>query len=205
MPSIETSLVLLGFVCLFYLILNKVLPTYPPTYLAYCPLYTQNYLYQKENNWIFVNKFVFLITLHLQCPHEGCGKCFTTAYNLKTHIKAHFRTDSHACRYDGCDKTFPTAHKLKVHERRHQTENKPYRCETEGCGKVFSAHGTLASHRKTHSGDRPYPCPAVGCGKRFTKASKLKLHLRSHTGERPFHCEVEVESLLTSTSKVSVI
>lgn len=96
------------------------------------------------------------------------------------------------CRYEGCDKTFPTPHKLKVHERRHQTENKPYRCETEGCGKVFSAHGTLTSHMKTHSGEKPHPCPVLGCGKRFTKASKLKLHLRSHTGERPFHCEVQV-------------
>ena len=96
------------------------------------------------------------------------------------------------CRYEGCDKTFPTAHKLKVHERRHQTENKPYKCEMEGCGKVFSANGTLTAHMKIHSGERPHACPVDGCEKRFTKASKLKLHLRSHTGERPFHCEVQV-------------
>lgn len=87
---------------------------------------------------------------------------------------------------------FPTAHKLKVHERRHQAENKTHRCEMEGCGKVFSAHGTLTSHMKIHNGDKPHLCPVVGCGKRFTKASKLKLHLRSHTGERPFHCKEEV-------------
>ena len=97
------------------------------------------------------------------------------------------------CRYEGCDKTFPTAHKLKVHERRHQADRKPYSCEMEGCGKVFSSLGTLTSHLKTHSGEKPHACPVEGCEKRFTKASKLKLHLRSHTGERPFHCEVEVQ------------
>ena len=89
---------------------------------------------------------------------------------MKTHVRAHYRTDTHMCRYEGCDKTFPTAHKLKVHERRHQTENKPYKCEMEGCGKVFSANGTLTAHMKIHSGERPHACPVDGCEKRFTKA-----------------------------------
>lgn len=148
---------------------------------------------------IFVYYIIIIIILLIiiwQCPQEGCSKCFTTAYNLKSHIKAHFKPDTHLCRYEGCDKAFPTAHKLKVHERRHENENKVYRCEMEGCDKVFSAHGTLKAHMKTHSGHKPHLCPVVGCEKRFSKASKLKLHLRSHTGERPYHCDVEVQCYL---------
>ena len=145
---------------------------------------------------LLVHVKTLCVTFIWQCSHEGCGKCFTTAYNLKTHIRAHYRKDTHMCRYEGCDKTFPTAHKLKVHERRHQADRKPYGCEMEGCGKMFSSLGTLTSHLKTHSGEKPHACPVEGCEKRFTKASKLKLHLRSHTGERPFHCEVEVQFIV---------
>ncbi|XP_070999051.1 zinc finger protein 585B-like [Oncorhynchus clarkii lewisi] len=131
------------------------------------------------------------------CDH--CGKNFTTATNLKTHLPCLSGEKPHVC--SECGKSFTQAGCLKRHLRTH-TGEKPYVCPH--CGKACTDSGNLKRHiRKTHpgeevivkrlayqksvrnakeykqahSGDGSHICDH--CGKNFTTARSLKLHIQS--------------------------
>ncbi|TRY88545.1 hypothetical protein DNTS_002828 [Danionella cerebrum] len=83
---------------------------------------------------------------------------------------------------------------------------KAFRCEHEGCGKLYTTAHHLKVHERSHTGDKPYICAQLGCGKRFATGEKpfkcpfegcgrsfttsniRKVHIRTHTGERPYYC-----------------
>ncbi|KAI3370596.1 hypothetical protein L3Q82_007164 [Scortum barcoo] len=83
---------------------------------------------------------------------------------------------------------------------------KSFRCEYEGCGKLYTTAHHLKVHERSHTGDKPYvcdyhgcgkkfatgekpfKCPVDGCGRSFTTSNIRKVHIRTHTGERPYYC-----------------
>uniref|UniRef100_A0A8C1ZR43 Zinc finger protein 143-like n=1 Tax=Cyprinus carpio TaxID=7962 RepID=A0A8C1ZR43_CYPCA len=66
---------------------------------------------------------------------------------------------------------------------------KAFRCEHEGCGKLYTTAHHLKVHERSHTGDKPYICEHMGCGKKFATGYGLKSHVRTHTGEKPYHCQ----------------
>ncbi|XP_033909440.1 zinc finger protein 143-like isoform X1 [Acipenser ruthenus] len=66
---------------------------------------------------------------------------------------------------------------------------KAFRCEYEGCGKLYTTAHHLKVHERSHTGDRPYQCEHIGCGKAFATGYGLKSHIRTHTGEKPYRCQ----------------
>ncbi|KAI9356474.1 hypothetical protein DFJ73DRAFT_640994 [Zopfochytrium polystomum] len=80
-----------------------------------------------------------------QCPHPGCPRSFSRAYNLKTHVEIH---DPHRDRpfvCDHCQKRFARVHDLVRHARVHGAA-KEFGCKT--CGKVFSRKDAMRRHIK---------------------------------------------------------
>ena len=63
--------------------------------------------------------------------------------------------------------------------------NREYKCEEEGCNKVFYDKCALRKHLLTH-GEKLYSCQI--CNKKFLDNSKLRRHSLVHSGEKPFAC-----------------
>ncbi|KAJ1561588.1 hypothetical protein HK096_004131 [Nowakowskiella sp. JEL0078] len=61
-----------------------------------------------------------------------------------------------------------------------------FKCEHEGCNKVFTRQYNLRSHYKVHTGEKLHTCEV--CDVKFIRGHDLRRHLRLHTNERPFPC-----------------
>ena len=58
-------------------------------------------------------------------------------------------------------------------------EKVSYRCDYDGCSKVFTKTWNLLDHVRMHEGIRPYKC--AHCPKSFTQKGNLKKHQIQHT------------------------
>eukprot|EP00189_Rhodosorus_marinus_P010364 CAMPEP_0184741690 /NCGR_PEP_ID=MMETSP0315-20130426/4740_1 /TAXON_ID=101924 /ORGANISM="Rhodosorus marinus, Strain UTEX LB 2760" /LENGTH=175 /DNA_ID=CAMNT_0027212171 /DNA_START=110 /DNA_END=637 /DNA_ORIENTATION=+ len=58
--------------------------------------------------------------------------------------------------------------------------NRVYRCEFEGCGRVFPRNYNLQVHRRVHSEQTPFKCTLDGCNRAFRWKSSLQCHAVSH-------------------------
>uniref|UniRef100_A0A8C9LJ72 Zinc finger protein 143 n=1 Tax=Piliocolobus tephrosceles TaxID=591936 RepID=A0A8C9LJ72_9PRIM len=79
-------------------------------------------------------------------------------------------------------------HAARVTAKSQQSGEKAFRCEYDGCGKLYTTAHHLKVHERSHTGDRPYQCEHAGCGKAFATGYGLKSHVRTHTGEKPYRC-----------------
>ncbi|XP_060033193.1 zinc finger protein 143 isoform X3 [Erinaceus europaeus] len=79
-------------------------------------------------------------------------------------------------------------HATRVTAKSQQSGEKTFRCEYDGCGKLYTTAHHLKVHERSHTGDRPYQCEHAGCGKAFATGYGLKSHVRTHTGEKPYRC-----------------
>uniref|UniRef100_A0A673MR36 Transcription factor IIIA n=1 Tax=Sinocyclocheilus rhinocerous TaxID=307959 RepID=A0A673MR36_9TELE len=70
-----------------------------------------------------------------------------------------------------------------------QPGEKCFRCNYDGCGKLYTTANHLKVHERAHTGDKPYCCDLPGCGKKFATGYGLKSHIRTHTGEKPYRCQ----------------
>uniref|UniRef100_A0A8B9QDE2 Zinc finger protein 143 n=1 Tax=Apteryx owenii TaxID=8824 RepID=A0A8B9QDE2_APTOW len=82
-------------------------------------------------------------------------------------------------------------HGTRVTAKSQQSGEKAFRCEYDGCGKLYTTAHHLKVHERSHTGDRPYQCEHPGCGKAFATGYGLKSHVRTHTGEKPYRCTEE--------------
>ncbi|XP_076992497.1 zinc finger and BTB domain-containing protein 49 isoform X4 [Tamandua tetradactyla] len=114
---------------------------------------------------------------------EICGKRFAASGDVQRHIIIHSGEKPHLC--DVCGRGFSNFSNLKEHKKTH-TADKVFTCDE--CGKSFNMQRKLVKHRIRHTGERPYSCAA--CGKCFGGSGDLRRHVRTHTGEKPYTCEI---------------
>ncbi|CAO3574038.1 unnamed protein product [Mortierella alpina] len=77
------------------------------------------------------------------CDAAGCGKIFSRAYNLTSHMKTHSAERPFVC--GSCSLAFARRHDRERHVRLH-TGEKPYTCESCGCG--FMRNDALHRHQR---------------------------------------------------------
>ena len=118
---------------------------------------------------------------HYSC--DQCEKSFNSPFGLKQHVKTH-QPKTIVC--DICAKVFHTKGKLQSHHQQVHTENRPFKCDFEGCNAAFTTNTQLITHQRMHTGERPYKCSS--CEATFKRSDHLKKHNMIHTGERPHVC-----------------
>ncbi|MEQ2207659.1 hypothetical protein XENOCAPTIV_016439 [Xenoophorus captivus] len=60
-----------------------------------------------------------------KCPREGCGRSYTTIFNLQSHISSfHENLRSFVCTYDGCGRAFAMKRSLQRHSVVHDPEGR---------------------------------------------------------------------------------
>lgn len=77
------------------------------------------------------------------CESLGCGKVFSRAYNLTSHMKTHSEDRPFLC--DSCPLAFARRHDRERHVRLH-TGEKPYSCQS--CGSGFMRNDALHRHQR---------------------------------------------------------
>ena len=82
---------------------------------------------------------------------KQCGKCFSSAGDLKKPKRVHTRENPYECKQ--CGRWFSQTGHLRTHKRIH-TGEKPYECKQ--CGKWFSQGRDLRKHEKRHAQKRSY-------------------------------------------------
>ncbi|KAK3114468.1 hypothetical protein LTR53_007200 [Teratosphaeriaceae sp. CCFEE 6253] len=108
------------------------------------------------------------------------------------------RPKIYPCDFSGCDKMFDRQSRVQIHMRSH-TNERPFVCEEDDCGKTFRRAEHLERHRiDRHTDDRDYICPypmgtaedgpAIVCGKAFSTATRLKRHVAAHEAKSEMTC-----------------
>ncbi|CAG8644980.1 5731_t:CDS:2 [Acaulospora morrowiae] len=77
---------------------------------------------------------------------DSIGILILDSYQVK--VAASSPTKRHVCIL--CEKSFLSSSALRVHENSH-TREKLYKCEDEGCGKIYTTNSNLLRHKKKHN------------------------------------------------------
>ncbi|KAF9436390.1 hypothetical protein BGZ76_004085 [Entomortierella beljakovae] len=86
------------------------------------------------------------------CDSPGCGKEFSRAYNLTSHMKTHSSEKPFGC--GSCELAFARRHDRERHVRIH-TGEKPYSCDS--CGLGFMRNDALHRHQRLCGQSSPAP------------------------------------------------
>ncbi|KAJ3089932.1 Transcription factor IIIA [Quaeritorhiza haematococci] len=94
----------------------------------------------------------------------------------------------HPCPYEGCFKIYQHLAYLTRHVRSRHTNERPYKCEHEGCGRSFVTKQKLNLHAILHTDDKPFACRFEGCDRKFQSANSRRHHELTHSSVKPFEC-----------------
>ena len=121
------------------------------------------------------------------CDYESCDKEFESKQTWINH-----RCNNHQCKlrcdHPGCDFTTTYNAMLKSHAIKH-TNDRPFVCEVDGCGKRFKRELTYKNHLNMHK-NKFFKCTAEGCDKTYQTAPGLLTHqLSAHIKDKLYSCE----------------
>ncbi|KAF4393532.1 hypothetical protein F8388_023336 [Cannabis sativa] len=85
----------------------------------------------------FDTKAELMLHKRNRCPHEGCGKRFSSHKYAMIHHRVHDDQRPLKCPWEGCSMSFKWAWARTEHIRVH-TGERPYQCKIDGCGLSFS-------------------------------------------------------------------
>ena len=140
------------------------------------------------------NRSLFHCQWRLPDESTSCNMPFRDMADLVDHITHHVNaiTDRvFVCSWKNCERrgvAFKAKYKLVNHVRVH-TNEKPFVCKAERCGRLFARSENLRIHMRVHSGEKPFKCPHPSCGKSFANSSDRKKHTFVHSQERPYVCK----------------
>ena len=109
------------------------------------------------------------------CIVNNCGKEFRYKYLYKRHLRRFHSHESLLCDHWGCDYVTADETDLKYHQIVHSDE-RPFTCYTDGCGKTFKTKNCLESHQKRHKKEL-LKCTLERCEQTFTGKRSLKRHI----------------------------
>ncbi|XP_044752676.1 zinc finger protein 184-like [Coccinella septempunctata] len=145
-----------------------------------------------------------------KCPI--CGKLTCTSRTaLREHIRNHSESKSFQC--DLCQRTYKSMGRLKMHKKSHfrmnnicpicpystmsksdfnthlrvHTNERPFKCSFEECGKAFKTNSALCIHIREHLKIKMLSCEF--CDYKTNRYNSLTHHRRIHTLEKPYSCE----------------
>lgn len=98
----------------------------------------------------------------------------------------------HICGYKNNDAEY-----IKRHIARHDSANKPYKCDQ--CSYAASHPSMLRIHKRTHEGKRPFLCDICGAG--FTHQSNCQRHKLTHQFVKRHKCQ---RCSYTANQRVSI-
>lgn len=122
------------------------------------------------------------------CLQADCGKVFVTKRNLLGHIAyVHKKVRRYQC--SECGQTFAQSSKLFDHQNSMHTDpskQRLYVCDI--CSFTCTYPNGLRKHHKKHE-EKPFKCEMEGCSRRFPFRFMLTEHIdKVHYGKRDYVC-----------------
>ena len=114
----------------------------------------------------------------IPCNAFGCKKIFKTKRNFNRHMKA-FHSIQYKCSSDGYEEAFRSHCLYKTHLRECHNKG-CLSCDHSDCDYTTDSKSHLISQLKRHSEEYPYVCNTDGCGKAYKHSNALKRHRMTH-------------------------
>ena len=123
------------------------------------------------------------------CHYEGCNEEFNDKKSWFAHRKSVHRYKCGVpCTHPGCQYMAHSNAHLKIHLTKHSNDF-PFVCSVEGCGKRFKRKTTLTSHLEMHKNEH-FECTFEGCGKTYESKARLSIHMKiAHIRDTLYSCE----------------
>ncbi|XP_054162164.1 zinc finger protein 90-like [Oppia nitens] len=121
------------------------------------------------------------------CHRTGCNFWSFNSQSLETHLKKHTKKDKSI----SSDSKLSVQHKLNQHLR-YEDNNTDYRCDYNGCDRVFKYNNSLIGHKiRQHDmkGSKLYRCLWPDCQYKSYFSCAYKRHQLIHSDVRNYRCD----------------